>query len=88
MFCVFLTFLFPFPGRTVQRRAEARFECREVDEASLQGCVSAPGAEPEGASAGAVLQVNSPIQDSFWVALMWSDCVGIHLSAVKVNTRI
>lgn len=65
-------FLFPLPGRTVKRRAEARFECREIDEAGLQGRVSAPGTEPEGASAGAVLQVNGPAWDTGGVRV-WSE---------------
>lgn len=45
------------PGRAVQGGAEARPERGEAAEAGLQGRVPAAGAEPQGAAAGAVLQV-------------------------------
>lgn len=70
MFYGIFVCLYPLPGRTVKRRADARFECGEIDEAGLQGRVPAPGTEPEGASAGAVLQVN---EQPGWVVLVWPE---------------
>lgn len=46
------------PGRAVQRGAEAGPERGEADAAGVQGRVPAPGAEPQGAPAGAVLPVS------------------------------
>lgn len=52
-------FWLPSPGRAVRRGAEAGSERGEADAAGVQGRVPAPGAEPEGAAAGAVVQVNA-----------------------------